>query len=93
MFWLALGLILIGNIFLLIEVCLYPGKVMNAMLGVGFLGWGMYLFLENFPPWKGQIALLATLTVVSIVLILGLRFKAAILALREEESLGNEPKK
>lgn len=85
MFWLAVGLILIGNIFLLIEVCLYPGKVMNAMLGVGFLGWGMYLFLEHFPPWKGQLALLATLVLVSVVLIVGLRVKSAILSLHDEQ--------
>lgn len=86
MFWLAVFLILVGNVFLLIEVCLYPGKIMNAMLGVGFLGWGLYLFLENFPPWKGQIALLSTLILVSIVLILGLRFKNAIMALKDEEA-------
>ena len=92
MFWLALGLILLGNVFLLIEVCLYPGKIMNAMLGVGFLGWGMYLFLEHFPPWKGQLAMLATLVLVSVVLILGLRFKEAILALREEEEAAREQK-
>lgn len=85
MFWLAVGLILVGNVFLLIEVCLYPGKIMNAILGVGFLGWGMYLFLEHFPPWKGQLALLATLVFVSLVLILGLRVKNAVLALKEED--------
>ena len=85
MFWFAVGLILLGNVFLLIEVCLYPGKIMNAMLGVGFLGWGMYLFLEHFPPWKGQLAMLGTLVVVSIVLVVGLRVKEAVLALNEED--------
>ncbi len=84
MFWFALGLILTGNVFLLIEVCLYPGKVINAIFGVGFLGWGMYLFLEHFPPWQGQVALLSTLVFVSIVLIAGLRLKHAIQAMREQ---------
>ena len=86
MFWLAIGLILIGNVFLLIEVCFYPGKVMNAMLGVGFLGWGMYLFLEHFPPWQGQLAMLTTLVLVSIVLIVGLRVKNAIVAVLDEDA-------
>ncbi len=90
MFWLAVGLIFIGTIFLLIEVCLYPGKVMNAILGVGFLGWGMYLFLEHFPPWQGQLALLGTLVLVSIVLVVGLRLKSAILAAREDEPKQNQ---
>ena len=86
MFWWAVFLIFIGNVFLLIEVCFFPGKIMNAMLGVGFLGWGMYLFLEHYPPWKGQVALLSTLVLVSVVLIIGLRFKNVIQALREEDA-------
>lgn len=85
MFWFAVGLILAGNVFLLIEVCLYPGKIMNAILGVGFLGWGMYLFLEHFPPWQGQAALLGTLVLTSIILIVGLRLKHAIEVTREQE--------
>ncbi|OGH58293.1 MAG: hypothetical protein A3G34_03270 [Candidatus Lindowbacteria bacterium RIFCSPLOWO2_12_FULL_62_27] len=86
MFWSALGLILTGTVFLLIEVCLYPGKIMNAILGVGFLGWGMYLFLEHFPPWQGQLALLATLVVVSVVLIVALRIKTVWQMSKEESS-------
>jgi hypothetical protein len=91
MFWPAVGLIFIGSVFLLIEVCLFPGKAMNAMLGVGFLGWGMYIFLEHFPPWKGQLAMLATLVVVSLVLIVGLRVKHALQDLQEQSPADGRP--
>ncbi len=75
MIWLAIiALIVVGMVFLLLEILVVPGATIAGIVGAGMMIGGVYLSYHHFDAQTGHLTLAAT--IVFIVVSIGLALKS-----------------
>lgn len=89
MLWLAIvSLIVVGMVFLLLEILVVPGATVVGIVGVGMMIGGVYLSYSQFDPQVGHLTLAATIVFIFFAIGIALKSKTWKKMMLNEEVKG-----